>query len=206
MISNFYSILIFRSAIEKITGQFFRLFESKILNGVLDKRLFDLCEFFNQELAQWQLLYRGSEHGFNTADFNSNLSKHANILFLVRTFDGFIFGGYTRNLLQHDGGGNHSFVFSLINEGSDEIKIKRSSTGANNNNNSCSSLCERDQPLVNNGLGGIKFHNDFFIADNCNSNTNSFARLYCIDRESRASPPSGSFHFQVSEFEVFQRA
>jgi hypothetical protein len=44
---------------------------------------------------RFRLIYRGSEHGFQAADFHRTCDGHWNTVCLIRSASGFIFGGYT---------------------------------------------------------------------------------------------------------------
>lgn len=68
------------------------LSDSVILTPELSKQLLKLCEF--SEKFQFKLIYRGSEHGFETANFYSKCKGHAKTLTIIKDTTGSIFGGY----------------------------------------------------------------------------------------------------------------
>ena len=70
----------------------FDTFISKILTGQQPLELIKLCGFDLK--AQFNLLYRASEHGFQSSQFHSKCDGKGNILTILKA-NGFIFGGFT---------------------------------------------------------------------------------------------------------------
>lgn len=99
--------------------------DSLILNKKLVHELMRICEFSSYE--NWSLLYRGSLHGFGAKDFHKKCDGHAHTLTIVKTIQGYIFGGFTNfqwdsiSYWQLD---QEAFIFSLINKDNRPAKIK----------------------------------------------------------------------------------
>lgn len=55
--------------------------------------LLKLCEFSSDQ--NWELLYRGTQHGFNAVDFHYYCDVVTNTLTVIKSENGNIFGGYT---------------------------------------------------------------------------------------------------------------
>ncbi len=76
------------------------------------KDLLSLCEFPDDQ--KWNLIYRASQDGFEAAKFHAKCDNKPNTLFIIKSTDGNVFGGYNeatcyRRRLD-------SFLFSLINK------------------------------------------------------------------------------------------
>jgi hypothetical protein len=101
--------------------------DSKILPQGSHKDLIDLCEFPID--AKWQLLYRSSEDGFSAKSFHTKCDNHANTLILVKSENGYVFGGYTQQFWNSTERGcfkadKNAFIFLLINEDKNPVKMK----------------------------------------------------------------------------------
>ena len=80
----------------------------------------ELCEFNPIQEVQ-TILYRASEHGFNSKDFHSKCDGHANTLTILKSSGGssFIFGGFTSATWDSLSGwkaDSDAFLFSLTNK------------------------------------------------------------------------------------------
>ena len=86
----------------------------------------------NSKIIEMKLLYRGSEHNFETESFHSKCDKIKQTLTLIKNNEGLIFGGFTseswegNNIMKKD---NKAFCFSInlkkiydIKYGKDAIK------------------------------------------------------------------------------------
>jgi hypothetical protein len=102
-------------------------FKSKIVDEGLTNELYKLCEF--TENQKWSLLYRASEHGFDTADFHANCDNKSKTLTIIKSTNGNIFGGYTDSSWDpttecRPSSDRNAFLFSLINLHKQPTKIK----------------------------------------------------------------------------------
>lgn len=67
--------------------------DSLILNKKLAQELERICEFSSYD--NWCMIYRGSLHGFSAKDFHQKCDGHDKTLTIVKTTQGYIFGGFT---------------------------------------------------------------------------------------------------------------
>ena len=75
----------------------------------------------------WSLVYRASQDGFEASQFHSKCDDKPNTLIIVKSVNGNIFGGYTKQ--SWSGHGTYkadpkSFIFSLINKENKPINMK----------------------------------------------------------------------------------
>jgi hypothetical protein len=179
-------------------------FESQIVRGKLEIDLIKLCEFSLDDT--WLLLYRGSRDGFSTRDFHAKCDGHANTLTVIKVKGkSFIFGAFTKaswdcsDKYKRD---SNAFVFSLTNEDNQPCKMKI-----------CSHRCH--SAIFCSSSYGPTFGgaSDIYIANNANENLLSCSNLGDSFRHPRYASFSneaktflaGSYYFQLSEIEVFQR-
>lgn len=68
---------------------------NSVIVGSIEMRhlLWNLCNFPDEE--KFSLLYRASEHGYDSANFHSRCDDKQCTLTIVKTTCGYIFGGYT---------------------------------------------------------------------------------------------------------------
>jgi hypothetical protein len=119
---------------------------------------------------KWRLIYRGSEDGFRTSDFDRKCDKKSNTVTIIETTEGFIFGGFTpiawesRDAYKTDDIGG-SFLFSVKNPHKHEIGriVLKDARYAIR-------CCPSYGPTFGNGC-------DIHVSDNCNANTSSYTRL-----------------------------
>jgi hypothetical protein len=145
-------------------------------------------------------LYRASEHGFSARNFHSKCDDHANTLTVIKTTNGYIFGGYTQQLWNSTGGyktDNHAFIFSLVNKDNSPIKMKVKASEK--------------------AIGCASFHGpesgklDIFIDKDSNSNEKSLSDLGQSYQHPKYQPGTNESHnflagsrkFKVAEIEVF---
>jgi hypothetical protein len=160
--------------------------------------LIKLCDFSVDD--KFKLIYRGSSHGFGSSDFHSKCDGHVSTLTIAKSTQGYIFGGYTKEMWDDSGHYKNdptAFLFSLVNHENRPAKIKC--------NNSYSIFCKNTcGPTFGDG-------NDLYIANNANSNTSSHSKLgraykhllYEYESEEAQSFLAGSLNFQLSEIEVY---
>ena len=97
---------------------------SSILNFVQRRDLLKLIGF--DDTDKWDLLYRGSLHGFKAEDFHSKCDGAAKTLTIVKSNNSNIFGGYTEAQWDMSGATKldpNSFIFSLENKEKTPLKI-----------------------------------------------------------------------------------
>ena len=83
-----------------------------------------LCEFSSNQ--KWNLIYRGSQDGFEVSTFHTKCDNTENSLTIIKSTNDNIFGGYTEqswsgNISKND---SNAFIFSLANELNRPLKIK----------------------------------------------------------------------------------
>lgn len=112
-------------------------FDSKIVHSnELKQHLCKVCQF--DPTQEWSLLYRGSEHGFEAANFHSKCDNKPNTLTIIKSSRGHIFGGFTqatwetksgqkraleRNSLRQFKLDRGAFIFSLKNDKEKSARI-----------------------------------------------------------------------------------
>ena len=180
-------------------------FKSQILTGQQQPlELIKLCEF--DSIDRFTLLYRGSRDGFRAEDFHSKCDGKGNTLTILKA-NGFVFGGFTSASWEScDTGKNKSdsnaFLFSLTNKDNKPCKMKIQPFNY-------AIICHSKRgPAF-----GIVCIDDICIADNANTNTNSFSSLghsfkhpqYAENTNEAHSFLASSDHFQLSEIEVYQK-
>jgi hypothetical protein len=201
---NKFKFIIYRTAIENISTNV-PLFNSNILDIDLQKKLNVLCEFSPNQ--KWQLLYRGSEHGFSADNFRAHCGDHAGTLTVVKSTNGNIFGGYTDQTwaivknYEFKADAN-AFLFSLINKDRQALKMRVKTA------EKAIFCCTDYGPTFGHG------NCDLIIRNNCHLNASSgtpdFAQTYAHPRYVHGSNEAKSFlagstPFQVAEIEVFKR-
>ena len=185
-----------------------RLFSgSKILNA---KNTNDLAKLGDLSLADnFRLIYRGSLHGFGAKDFHAKCDNVDKTLTLIKTTQSFIFGGYTSvawdssNQFKQD---QDAYVFSLVNKDDKPIRLNFDAYNGN-----YSIYCGSSYGPV---FGAGK---DFQIADNSQENMKSLSNLgysygyknahfpYKYKSSEAQAFLAGSYNFQISEIEVYQK-
>jgi len=180
-----------------------RVIDSLILvNWSQIKDLISLCEFpFGKK---WSLIYRASRDGFEANKFHTKCDNKSKTLIIIKSTNGYVFGGYTEKSWNHSGGlfsdaknDPNSFIFSLINKNQRPIKLKWLQKYAIY----CHTMCG---PVFGGG-------SDLSIADQSNVNTDSYSNLgfsfthpdYAYESNEAKSFLAGSSKFQVSEIEVY---
>jgi hypothetical protein len=149
---------------------------------------------------QWTLLYRGSDHGFNSSNFHSKCDGKSNTITIILTTVGFIFGGLTpitwdsSNSWKTDARGQ-SFLFSVKNPHNRDF----GRIGLQNQQNAI--FCHSSHgPTFGNSY-------DLYIANCCNGNTSSSTNVgnAYVNNTSIPGPQvfAGQQNFTVKEIEVF---
>jgi hypothetical protein len=173
-------------------------------NSEQTHELFKICGF--KSFESFKLLYRATKHGFSANDFHSKCDGHNNTLTIIKTNDGYIFGGYTTlcwsSKLTND---PDAFIFTLVNKQSRPMRIN----------------CVHPQQAIstyqNVGpvFGGYKNSYDIYISNNSNTNPSSSSFLgssYNTDslefnRQKSESREflAGNTTFINAEIEVFRK-
>lgn len=186
---------------ELYTGK--KSFESEILDAKEVVDLIKLCRFKRSD--NWKLILRGSRDGFESSTFHDKCDGMSKTLVLVKSTDGWIFGGYTEVEWGSDGTWSYdsnAFIFSFRNR--EDLPIIFKSLG--------------DKSSYSHGKFGPTFGSgyDLYIADRCNTNAGSYSNLgysYKVAGENKFIFGSieantflnGSFNFQVENYEVYQK-
>jgi len=146
----------------------------------------------------WSFRYRGSTHGFGSAQFHAQCDNIGPTVTIIKSTGGWIFGAYnpgswnsTGNWVQHSG----CFLFTLTNPNGTPPTAYYQKTTSN------ATYC-------NSGYGPtFGGGHDLYVDHNCNSNANSqtnFPNSY-NDTTGRGNATfTGGRNYQVSEIEVFQ--
>ena len=180
-----------------------RILVSSILNQCETLRLLKLCKF--KKNSNWKLLYRAKRDGFGSKNFHEKCDSFAKTLTVIKTVEGWVFGGYTEAPWKSDGSWSQdskAFIFSLSNKS--QIPTKFNSVGIDS--------------TYSNGMFGPKFGGgyDLYIADNSNVSTSSYSNLgfsykhpssskYMFGSNDATSFLAGNLNFRVDEIEVFLR-
>ena len=147
-----------------------------------------------------ELLYRGSLDGWKGSDFHAKCDDKGATITVIRSSDGFIFGGFADKPWKSSAGvwceSDKAFLFSLKSPSSEvgptKMSIKQSE---------CANAMYHDSSL------GPNFGNDIHIANDANRNSNSSTNLgntYELPSGQTDKFLVGSKNFKVSEIEVFQ--
>ena len=180
------------------------LSKSAILKGHQALDLINLCEFNPNQ--QFKLLYKTSRDGFSAEDFHSKCDGKANTLTLFKASESsFIFGGFTSATWDGFSGYKfdpNAFLFSLTNKHKKPCKMK-----INRKENRCAIYCYSGYgPTFGGG-------HDIYVKDNANTTSGSYSRLGSTYKHSQFAAGTneaksflaGSFIFQLSEIEVYQK-
>jgi hypothetical protein len=151
----------------------------------------------------FQSLYRGSRDGYEARKIHGMVDGNENIVVVVKSTTGFIFGGYMSVQFRYVSGyvqDDASFLWTLTNPSNKPTKMYHT----NNNLNDV---------YMNYGYGPtFGSGHDFHIADNSGTNGNSFIRCgttYMCPFGSCGDPTGvfvhggGNGHFQAQDIEIF---
>jgi hypothetical protein len=169
------------------------ILSSKILTGNQPFDLLKLCEFSLDD--EWTLLYRGTGNGFGAVDFHSRCDDRTNTLTILKAeSSSYIFGGFTS--LSWNGSNQHKtdlncFLFSLTNKDNQPCKM-------NTQNPTQAIYCT---PECGPTFG---YQCETFIYTNVNAGITSWSILFNTS-EADSFLEDGSFQFQLSELEVYQK-
>jgi hypothetical protein len=174
------------------------LFESQILKDKQPSELINLCEFSLKD--KWTLLYRGTRDGFGAANFHSKCDNHTNTLTILKAEgSSYIFGGFASIPLDSSNQNKsdpNAFLFSLTNKDNQPSKIRQINT-------TYSIYCHSSHgPTFGGG-------HDIHIANNANTTMGSYSNLGFAYQHPQPSQGqsylAGSYNFQLSEIEVYEK-
>ena len=147
-----------------------------------------------------ELLYRGSRDGWKASDFHAKCDNKGATITVIRSSDGFIFGGFADKSWKSSvgwGKSDKAFLFSLkspSNEvGPTKMRIKQNKLYA-----------MYDHSTYGPTFGG---GHDLYIASDANNNNTSnsnFGHTYELPPGQTNTFLIGSKNFKVLEIEVFQ--
>jgi hypothetical protein len=177
-------------------------FNSKIVPNLFRQNdLLKLCEF--KEKQEMSLLYRGSLHGFGSADFHAKCDNKERTLTVIKALEsGYIFGGYTD--VKWDKTYSYkmdkrAFLFSLVNKAGKPVKVPIV-LGNERNAIYCT---PKAGPCFGEGIDICIFDNARNTSENYSSFGNSYA-LPDLDDVLNRCFLAGLPTFTVEEIEVFQ--
>jgi hypothetical protein len=171
-----------------------------IVDLSMKAQLFNLCGFDSNQ-QQWDLLYRGSLHGFKSSNFHEKCDNIAKTLTIIRATSGNIFGGFTEATWDQTSGNkqdNNAFLFSLVNSDNTPVKIEIANG-------------KEREAIYCDVKYGPTFGTDLDIIDNSNitnNNVSSIGKSYVLANFPAGSVQAksllaGSHKFRVEEIEVF---
>nr|XP_058967418.1 neurogenic locus notch homolog protein 1-like [Pocillopora verrucosa] len=146
--------------------------------------------------SRWLLCHRASKHGWAVSTFHINCDHRPNTVTIIKNGQ-YVFGGYTD--IPWDSSGSYgntrrAFIFSLRNKELHPFK-SMVKTGKN--------------AIYKDSTHGPTFGSgrDIYIADNANSNNNSFTLPSDFETPKGANEPTtilaGTQHFSPDDWEVF---
>lgn len=191
-----------------------RIFPSKILSIKQDADFFKLlkCKLGKTSASfASELLYRASEHGFDSKIFHDKCDGHASTITIIKSDIGNIFGGYADIKWPHAsksefkpnrGYSKGIFMFSIRRNG--DTSDDRPIIFASKSDKSCLVSCRNKGPIFDSDDGGS---NEIFIdGDNSFTSRNDDAFDYKTfsfkTGVSGTKDPGG--YFKVTEYEVFK--
>ena len=93
----------------EIEGYFKYIKDSSLLDDM--QYHYKLREWFGSD-RKWKLLYRASEHGYTASSFHSFCNDQGPTLIVIKSSEGWIFGGYTTQSWSGDGIYNKYDIFN----------------------------------------------------------------------------------------------
>ena len=84
---------------------FYQPLQTKILTQIATNDLYEkVSDKLECDNICWKLIYRGTDDGFSGGQFWSKCDKIENVIVIIKTKDGDIFGGYTaKGFMKHNG-------------------------------------------------------------------------------------------------------
>ncbi|TNV80406.1 hypothetical protein FGO68_gene5177 [Halteria grandinella] len=172
-------------------------FDSVILND--EQKQSKMISFFEQAgcpLKQTTLLWRGTIHTFSANEFHKLCDNKQKTLTIVKTTEGFIIGGYTSQLWNHNAGGwkidQSAWLFNIDQPSIFKFKKDGQYTMTSVFNTG---------PIFG---GGHNLHIADFAHANNNSYVDVFANSYERLEQKNLFQKQGRANFTATEIEVFQ--
>lgn len=186
-----------------------------------------LNEFYGTSEQKWELIYKGTQHGFGPTAFHKHCDGQAPTLIVIESKGGSIFGGFTKLLWSHNRGfkqDTDAFLFTLRNPNDNvpmKFPIAKDQSQHAVYHPGAGYLGEMyDYYLFGFGGDGLNFFNfvestdyvtglcrgDLFIAANCNENNCSTIKFPCsyTDTSGHGSKVfNGATYFTVKDIEVY---
>ncbi|CAF3401519.1 unnamed protein product [Rotaria socialis] len=157
-----------------------------------------LNEFYGKANQMWALIYKATRDGFEAATFHRLCDDQDPTIVIIRSSDGYLFGGYAAQ--SWNSAGNYinainSFLFLLTNaNGSQPTKFPYNNNG---------------DGLYGHGGYGPTFGggHDLHVCDNSNTVNNSYCNIpssYTSSLGLGQATFTGAHNFQTTEVEVFK--
>ena len=166
-------------------------------------QLFDLLGW---ETGQtFTLLYRASLHGFAASKFQSICHQRGQTLTIIKSSNGYIFGGYAQLPWDASGTGNYgndsnAFIFTLTNPRNTTFVVRVATPAY------ALEYYSTEGPTFG-GPGS----SDIYISDQSNSNQNShtnfgcaYTFIYACGTTNAQQYLTGNYNFQTIEIETYQ--
>lgn len=158
-----------------------------------------LNEFYDKKDQLWSLIYKGTRDGFDAAAFHNRANNQGPTMTIIRSTDGYIFGGYASQAwtsADNYTDAANSFLFLLTNaNGSPPTKFLYNSNG---------------NGMYNHADYGPTFGggHDLSIPNSCNTNncTCTLGNSYPDSLNLGANTFTGSNTFLIADIEVFKLA
>jgi hypothetical protein len=158
--------------------------------------------------GKWTLCYKASKDGFDANNFRSKCSNKGETVTIIKSTNGYIFGGYTpipwssSNTYSFN---VKSFLFSMKNPGG-TAPTKIDNNGPHHSNQYSTYQGSSYGPTFGGG-------HDLYICSNSNSTNSSYSNLghsYSLPGFTYSSTQiknyfAGSYNFMTSEIEVYYR-
>lgn len=177
--------------------------ESTIIRDYnMKAQLFKLCEL--EMSGHWELLYRGSLHGFRAFDFHAKCDHVPKTLTIIKATSGNIFGGYTETTWDKRSGyklDRNAFLFSLANSEQRPVRVNV----ANDREGNAIYCHEMYGPTFGDGRD-LKIGDNSNLANSCYSNfcCSYVLKSYISGSQQAKCFLAGSYKFTVEEIEVFK--
>jgi hypothetical protein len=192
-----------RSVLGSLMKQLY-ICESAILSNGQMTELMSLCSFKFPLNQKWKLIYRATRDGFGSADFHSKCDSYQNSLVIIKSTNGNVFGGYTKQNWSGDcvfKADPNAFLFSFINQHNKKIVMK-----CTHHSKAIDAYCAYGPSF------GADEH-DLHICDNSNAKKLSYSDLgysynhpnYAYESNEARSFLAGSFYFLTTEIEVYTK-
>lgn len=180
---------------------------AELLNSTIIQTKAQLDEFLPlcnlKSPSELKLIYQASKHGFSSAQFHSRCDHTWSTLTLVKSSDGFVFGGYTEAEWTSDQRlgyktDSNAFLFTLVDNSPRKLPVK---------GRGYETYAIFTHPM-NGPTFGDAFENsiyidyadfDLFLSDAANSNRLSYTKIGGM------SASQAPYYFTALDIEVYQK-